>query len=180
MTHNARNDNEFVEIGGSGIHRHGAFARKDIKAGTRLIEYIGKKITKDESSAIVEESIRIHLEDPENNAATYIFELDDTWDVDGDVPENDARYINHSCEPNCQYEYADGKIWIKAIKDIQKGTELVYNYGFSIDDENEYEFKEHPCKCGSERCVGYILEEKQWPRMQELIEKEKVQNKHNQ
>jgi SET domain-containing protein len=170
-------NNEYVELKGSDIHRHGAFAKKDIKANTRLIEYVGRKISKEESSRIVEESIRKHLEDLENNAGTYIFELDDTTDVDGDVPENDAKYINHSCEPNCKYEYYNGGIWITSIKDIPKGAELVYNYGFSVDDENEYEFEEHPCKCGSKRCVGYILEEKQWPRMKELIEKKK--NKHN-
>jgi uncharacterized protein len=165
---------EFIEVKSSGIHRHGIFAKKDIPKGTRLIEYLGIKVTKEESQMIDEEAHQRHLKDPKNNAGTYLFELNDTWDLDGDIPDNDAKFINHSCEPNCEVDITDSRIWIDTIKDIKKGEEITYNYGFEIDDKKLHLFKEHPCRCGSERCAGYILDEDQWPKMRELLDKEKT------
>ena len=164
---------EYIEIKGSGIHRHGAFARKDIPKGTRIIEYIGIKVTKEESEMIEQECHKRHLSDPKNHAGTYIFELDDEWDLDGDIPDNDAKYINHSCEPNCETEVVGESVWIETIKDVKKGEEITYNYGFEIDEKKPHLFKEHPCRCGSKKCAGFILSEKEWPKMRKLLEKEK-------
>ncbi|MGV8140952.1 MAG: SET domain-containing protein [Candidatus Woesearchaeota archaeon] len=167
--------NKYVEVKNSGIHRHGVFAKANIPAGTRIIEYKGRKIAKQESEKILSTMLEEYKKNPEHNAATYIFELNSEGDLDGDIPDNDAKYINHSCKPNCKYEYItkDGKIeiWIVTLKDILKGEEVTYNYGFSIQEEDLYDFEKHPCKCGSERCVGYIVAEEDWPRLKELIEK---------
>jgi len=134
--------NEFVEVRCSAIHGTGGFARKAISAGARLIEYVGEKITKAESQKRCE---------AENG---YIFTLDDEHDLDGNVSRNPARFINHSCAPNCEAELDDGRIWIIALRDIQAGEELSFNYGYDLQD-----YHEQLCRCGAEACVGYIVAE---------------------
>jgi len=74
--------------------------------------------------------------------------------------------INHSCDPNCEVEIIRGHIWITAIKDIKKGEELGYDYGYDYDD-----FKDHPCKCGSKNCIGYIVAEEHWPKVKRALAK---------
>jgi uncharacterized protein len=165
-------DHKYIQVKSSGIHRHGVFAKKDIPKGTRIIEYIGIRISKEESKKIQDESIKAYEDDPENNAATYIFEIDEKHDLQGDIPNNDAKYINHSCNPNCEVDIIDGRIWIDAIKDIKNGEEITYNYGFEIDKNDNTEFKKHPCLCGSKNCVGYILAEDEWSKLKEIQKKE--------
>jgi len=122
------------------IHGTGLFARVPIKAGERIIEYVGERISKAESL------VRCEAGNP------YIFDLDDEWDLDGSVEWNIARFVNHSCGPNCEVECIDGHLWMSAIRPIIQGEELTYNYGY------EYaEYKEHPCACGAVNCVGYIV-----------------------
>jgi len=133
---------ELVLIKISLIHGTGAFARRDIPKGTRVIEYIGEKISK-------QESLRRCEADNE-----YIFTLNDEEDVDGKVEWNPARFINHSCAPNCDAEVENGHIWIVADRDLKEGEELTYNYGFDLE-----EYKDYPCRCGSPDCVGYIVAE---------------------
>lgn len=134
----------------STIHGNGVFAARDIKEGERIIEYLGEKITKEESN-------RRGLEQEEKSkktgeGAVYIFELDDEYDIDGNFDYNDARFINHACETNCEAENIDGHIWIVATCDIKKGEEILYNYGYALEH-----FFEHPCRCGKPNCVGYIV-----------------------
>ncbi len=148
--------NKLIYIKNSEIHGSGVFATKDITKGTKIIEYIGEKISKEESDKRQEEQEEIFKKD-NSKGAVYIFELDDEYDIDGNFEYNHARLINHSCSPNCQYEMIDHKIWIVAKRDIKEGEELSYNYGFDLED-----YKDHPCKCGSENCVGYILDEDYW------------------
>jgi SET domain-containing protein len=126
----------------SPIHGSGGFAREDIAVGTRVIEYVGEKITKQESLARCERSNE------------YIFGIDDTHDLDGNVDWNPARFLNHSCEPNCEAQLADGRIWIVAIRDVRVGEELTFNYSYDLAD-----YREHPCRCGAASCVGYIVAE---------------------
>lgn len=133
---------EWVTIKRSTIHGTGGFARKDIPAGTKVIEYVGEKITKAESSR------RCEL----NNE--YIFDLSDEYDLDGSVDWNPARFINHSCEPNCEAEIDEDRIWIVALRDIRAGDELSFNYNYDLE-----EYRNHPCRCGAESCVGYIVAE---------------------
>ena len=132
----------------SNIDRNGRglYATKDIKAGTRIIDYVGKIITKKQT----EESEKF-----DNSKPIYLFDLNSRYDLDGNVSWNTARLINHSCLNNCDYEGKGLKLWVNANRDIKMGEELTCNYGFSYDSD----YKQFPCKCGSKNCVGYIVQE---------------------
>lgn len=146
-------------IGNSKIHNSGIYAKEDIPKGAKVIEYIGEKITKEESEKRADNQLEVSKSNPELGAV-YIFELDDEYDIDGNVDYNPARFINHSCSPNCEVDITDGHIWIIAIKDIKKGEEITYNYQYDIED-----YQDHPCRCGSPNCVGYILDEEHWDKI---------------
>ena len=130
----------------SEIDNYGLYAVKDIKDRTRIIEYKGKILTKKQ----VEENSKF-----DNDKAIYLFNINKKYDLDGDFKYNTARLINHSCDPNCEVYGAGLKVWVYAIRDIKKGEELTYDYGFGYD---EY-YKDFPCKCGSKNCVGFIVRE---------------------
>ena len=124
----------------SPIHGVGGFARTDIAAGTHMIEYVGERISKGESLRRCQASNE------------YIFTLDDAHDLDGNVAWNPARFLNHSCAPNCEAELEDGRIWIVAARDIRAGEEITFNYGYDLE-----EYKQYRCRCGAPSCVGYIV-----------------------
>ena len=149
-----------ITVKRSSIHHKGVFASRDIKKGEKVIEYIGEKISKKESirrgDIVLEKS-----KGSKTKGAVYIFNLTKKHDLDGNVSHNDARYINHSCEPNCEAYQDDDRVWIVAMEDIKNGAELSYNYGYDFDD-----IEDHKCRCGSSKCVGYILDEKYWPRLE--------------
>ena len=149
----------------SSVHGFGIYARKDIPKGTRIIEYVGERITKKEAERRGDEDMFAAKTDRECGAV-YIFVLNKRHDIDGNVSYNTAKYINHSCDPNCETENIRGKIWVIALRDIPKGEELSYNYGYDLDD-----FTQHPCYCRTNRCVGYIASEELWPRLRKLIPK---------
>ena len=134
----------------SNIDNRGLYANRNIKNGTKIIQYKGKIITNRKSE-----------EDPkfDNSKAIYLFNLNKKYDLDGDFKYNTARLINHSCNPNCEVSGTGLKLWIYAIRDIKKDEELSYDYGFSFDQD----FKDYPCNCGSKKCVGYIVRsESRW------------------
>lgn len=133
---------EWVEFRRSQIHGMGGYARKFIPKETYIIEYLGEKISKEESERRC------------NADNQYIFIYDDDSDLDGSVEWNLARWINHSCEANCETIDDEGEIWIAAVRDIQAGEELTFDYCYDLDD-----YKAHPCRCGSGKCVGYIVAE---------------------
>ena len=134
----------------SNIDNKGLVAAKDIKKGSRIIEYKGKLILKKDS----EDNPKF-----DNEKRIYIFEINRRYDLDGDFDFNTARLINHSCNPNCEVIGKGLKLWIKSIKDIKKGEELSYDYGFSFDED----FKNYPCRCNSSNCCGYIVrQESRW------------------
>ncbi|SRR5258708_6655852 len=124
------------------IHGTGGFSTRTIPKGARVIEYVGRRISKKESLQFCEE----------NNE--YIFSLNEDQNLDGNVPWNPARFINHSCAPNCDAELVAGCIWIIANRDIMSGEEITFNYNFDLED-----YREHPCCCGSPNCAGYIVAE---------------------
>lgn len=134
--------NPWIEVRQSAIHGSGVFAKTLIPSGTRFIEYVGERIDKAEAL------IRCEAENH------YIFEIDDTTDLDGNVEWNPARFINHSCNPNCESSLDEGHIWLEALRDIPAGTELSFNYGYGLED-----YQDHPCRCGADNCVGYIVAE---------------------
>jgi uncharacterized protein len=133
-------ETELALFKSSPIHGIGGFAKAHIPVGTRILEYVGERISKPESLRRCEA----------NNEC--IFALSDDQDLDGNVEWNPARFINHSCAPNCDAELDAERIWIAASRDIQPGEELTFNYGFDLED-----YQEHPCRCGSPGCVGYIV-----------------------
>mgnify|MGYP001615297958 CR=1 FL=1 len=160
-------DNEYLIIKESKVHNKGAFARKFIPKGTRVIQYIGRIISKEESDQILHESYQNHLKDS-NHAIPYLFELDNKHDLDGNITENVAKFINHSCNPNLEVEIKGHEVFLDAIRDINQGEELNYNYGFDLDDDT---FKNH-CYCNSHNCMNYICNENDWDKL-----KEKLNNK---
>ena len=137
---------KLYKIKKSNIDNRGLYASRDIKDGTKIVEYKGKIITKKK----VEEDPKF-----DNDKAIYLFNLNKRYDLDGDFKYNTARLINHSCNPNCEVAGVGLKVWVYAIRDIKKGEELSYDYGFGYD---EY-YKDFPCRCGSKNCVGYIVRE---------------------
>jgi len=149
----------YIRVRRSKIHGSGVFAKIDIPQGTEIIEYVGEKVTKAESDRRAD----IPLEKNKKNSdfgAVYIFILNKRHDIDGNVSYNTARFINHSCDPNCEAVICRGHIWIMALRDIKKGEELTYNYGYDFDD-----YQDHKCLCRTARCVGYILDEEHWPKL---------------
>ena len=137
---------KLYKIQKSKIDNKGLYASQDIRKGTKIIQYKGKIITTKQSA-----------NNPkfDNNKAIYLFNLNKRYDLDGDFKFNTARLINHSCDPNCEVFGSGLKVWVYAMKDISKGDELSYDYGFSFDED----YKNYPCKCKSKNCVGYIVRE---------------------
>ena len=124
----------------------GLYAARDIKEGTKIIDYLGKLITKKQT----EESDKY-----DNGKPIYLFTINKRYDLDGDFPWNTAGLINHSCDPNAKYDGIGHKIWITAIKKIKKGEEITCDYGFGFDKD----YKQFPCNCNSINCCGYIVQE---------------------
>lgn len=146
----------YFDIRHSEIQGRGAFANRKIRKGTRLIEYAGERISNDEADARYDESrMKRHH--------TFLFTLTPRTVVDGAVNGNESIYINHSCDPNCEAVIEDGRIWIEAIRTIQEGEELVYDYQYENtgDDEQERFYK---CNCGAPNCRGSIMKPAAPPR----------------
>jgi uncharacterized protein len=140
----------WAKVRGSNIHGRGMFASKAIPKGTRVIEYVGERITKAEGWR--RELARQERAKRGGDGCIYIFELNTKVDIDGSVLWNSARYINHSCDPNCESQVVRGRVWIVAIRDIRPGEELSYDYYYDFDH-----YHEHPCRCGARDCAGYIV-----------------------
>ena len=137
----------------SKVHGFGVFATCEIQKNIHIIEYIGEKVTRSEGDKRSERRIKKYLNSKETGSV-YIFELNSKYDIDGTPRYNKARYINHSCKPNCEVEITKGRIWIKSIKKIKENDELSYDYGYDFDKDD---YKDHVCKCGSSNCIGFIL-----------------------
>jgi uncharacterized protein len=131
-----------VHIAPSPIHGQGGFATRFLSSGARVIEYTGERVTKAESLR------RCQAQN------WFIFGLDEEFDLDGNVAWNPARFLNHRCAPNCEAVCEEGRVWIAALRDIQPGEEITFNYGYDLVD-----YEEHPCHCGAPECAGYIVAE---------------------
>jgi len=146
----------------SKVHGKGVFARKDIPKGTKIIEYVGNIVSSKEGLRIYEEQLKKSKET--GVGAVYIFQLNRKQDIDGDVPWNPAKYINHSCNPNCKYKIINNHIWIFSIRDIKKGEELNYDYDYDLDN-----YQDHLCKCNSKDCLGFIIGKRYRKKFKKLM-----------
>ena len=148
----AAEHSRFFDIRKSGIQGRGAFATRRIRSGQRIIEYTGERISDEEADRRYDESLmkRHH---------TFLFSLTARKVVDGAINGNESIYINHSCDPNCEAIIEDGRIWIHALRTIQPGEELVYDYQYErTGDEDEDELERfYKCRCGAPNCRGSIM-----------------------
>lgn len=137
----------------SKIAGKGAFATRRIRKGQRVIEYVGERISEAESD-------RRYPDDAAQPVHhTFLFAVDDDTVIDATYDGNESRFINHSCDPNCEAIDEDGRIFIFATRNIQPGVELTYDYQYARTDEDDPdEEKTYPCYCGSPKCRGTILE----------------------
>ncbi len=159
---------KYIDVRESEIHGTGVFAKTRVPKGKKVIEYIGEKITKKESErrsiALIEKN-----QGSETDGAVYIFEVNKRHDIDGNIPENTARFINHSCDPNCEPDVIKNRVWLISKRKIKEGEELSYNYGFDLDG-----YEDHECRCGAKKCVGYITAEDNWPKLKKRLAKKKA------
>lgn len=137
----------------SALHGQGVFAARDIPAGTVIFEYVGARITPEQAD-------EKPSEDPDNPFHTFFFSLSSGEIIDGGEGGNDARWINHSCDPNCEAQEDDDgeRVYVVALADIARGTELVYDYGLVIDEAMTETLKnQYQCLCGAPQCRGTML-----------------------
>ncbi|MGJ7613082.1 MULTISPECIES: SET domain-containing protein [unclassified Variovorax] len=167
-----------IQMRRSDVHGNGVFAVQDLAEGETLIEYKGEVIN-------WKEALRRHPHDPAQPNHTFYFHIDDGRVIDGNVKGNDARWINHSCEPNCEADEVEGRVHIKALRNIAAGEELNYDYGLVIDEPYTPKLlSEFPCWCGTEACRGTLLtpkddedDEKKKKKKAKKAEKKKAEKK---
>jgi len=144
-----------IQVRRSGVHGKGVFALQDLAEGETLIEYVGEIISWDEAQDR-------HPHDPNDPNHTFYFHVNEDRVIDALHGGNSSRWINHSCDPNCEADEDNDRIFIKAIRNIKVGEELNYDYGLIIDEPYTKKLKaEYPCWCGSAHCRGTLLSPKE-------------------
>jgi hypothetical protein len=143
----------WFEVRRSPVHGLGAFALRRIRKGTRVIEYLGERVTHQEAD-------RRYQDKDESDSHTFLFIVDSRTVLDGGVDGNDSRFINHSCDPNCESVIEAKRVFIKAVRTIRPGEELSYDYqlGRHADDPADVD-EIYACRCGHDNCRGTML----WP-----------------
>jgi SET domain-containing protein len=151
----AKSAKKSYAVRNSAIHGRGVFAIADIRRGERIIEYKGKRTSWDEAMERPDS-------DPDDSAHTFLFEIDDGRVIDARVRGNAARWINHSCAPNCTtHEDDKGHVFIEARRRIRPGDELTYDYRLSVDGKlTRKERAQYACRCGAKKCRGSLLQRK--------------------
>ena len=140
-----------IQVRRSAVHGKGVYAVQAIAAGDTVLEYVGEIISWEEAQAR-------HPHDPANPNHTFYFHIDETRVIDALYGGNSSRWINHSCDPNCEADEQNGRIFIKALRDIAVGEELNYDYGLIIDERYTKKLKaDYPCWCGATNCRGTLL-----------------------
>jgi len=141
-----------IDVRHSPIHGHGVFALRRIRKGTTIIEYLGDRVSHAQADA------RYGDKDPKDNH-TFLFTVDAKTVIDGGVNGNDARFINHACDPNCQSTTVAKRVFIEAILTIRPGEELSYDYQIQRDADDAHDVDEiFACRCGARSCRGSMLE----------------------
>jgi len=147
-----------IQVRRSGVHGKGVFALQPIAEGERIVEYVGEVITWKEAQ-------RRHPHDPQDPNHTFYFHVDDRHVIDAKHGGNASRWINHSCDPNCEADEDGGRVFIRALRNIAPGEELSYDYGLIIDERYTPKLKaEYPCWCGAKDCRGTLLAPKRGRR----------------
>jgi SET domain-containing protein len=140
------------EVRRSPIEGLGAFATRTIPRGTRIGEYTGEYLTEDEVN-------RRYDDDTPARATTFLFRVTDSLYVDAERVGGDARYINHSCDPNCEAELEGTRIVIRAIRTIAAGAELTYDYALELEEDPLPSWEAlYACRCGAATCRGTMLD----------------------
>jgi SET domain-containing protein len=146
MPPRVRNALPLTEVRPSGVHGRGVYATGFIPEGTRIIEYTGQRVSWEDAP------------DNENTSHTFNFGLENGEVINPRIGGNEARWINHCCDPNCEAIEEDGRIFIHAMRDIEPGEELFYDYALEIGEPiTEASKKEYECLCGSPSCRGTML-----------------------
>ena len=141
-----------VETRNSGIHGRGVYATRGIKKGTRIIEYLGERITHAEAD-------RRYARKAEDDGHTFLFIASQRTVIDAGVNGNEARFINHSCAPNCETVIENGRVFIEAIRRIKPGAELGYDYQLTWESTDDpVELALYACRCGAKQCRGTMLD----------------------
>ena len=136
-----------IEVRESGVHGHGVYAMESIPKSTRIIEYTGQRVSWEGAP------------NDENDPHTFNFGLDNGEVINPEIGGNDARWINHSCDPNCEAAEEDDRIFIDAMRDILPGEELFYDYALEIDEPiTEESKKKYACYCGASKCRGTMVD----------------------
>jgi SET domain-containing protein len=146
--------NKYFAIRRSGVHGKGAFALKDIRKGTRLVEYVGENITPAESDRRYDDTkVKDHH--------TFLFSVDSRKVIDATYGGNESRFINHSCDPNCDAVIEKRRVYIEANRTIRKGEELAYDYNYERTPRTtKADERLYKCLCGSPNCRGTIVSAK--------------------
>ncbi len=140
-----------IEVRASSVHGTGVFAIADLPKNTRLVEYVGEILTWAKAQ-------KRHPHNPDEPNHTFFFHIDDKHVIDAAVGGNDARWINHACDPNCEADEDDGRVFVKTLRKIKAGEELNYDYGLVIEGRLTKKLKaEYLCLCGSKKCRGTML-----------------------
>jgi hypothetical protein len=151
----AGNGKKIYAVRGSHIHGRGVFATEKIRKGTVIVEYKGQRASWDDAMERPDS-------DPDDSAHTFLFQLDDGRVIDARVRGNAARWINHSCDPNCRtFEDDEGRVFIEAKRKIRPGEELSYDYKLQIEGRlTKRERAQYACRCGTGKCRGSLLEKR--------------------
>ena len=147
-----------IEVRHSPVHGNGVFALRRIRKGTTVIEYLGDRITHEQADERYEDK------DAKDNH-TFLFTVDSKTVIDAGRNGNEARFINHACDPNCESTNMEKRIFIEAIRTIRPGEELAYDYRISRDDDDAPDVDViFACRCGAQSCRGSMLEAPKKPR----------------
>jgi len=140
-----------LQVRTSGVHGKGVYAVAPLAKGEIVIEYKGEVIS-------WVEALRRHPHDPKDPDHTFYFHIDDERVIDAKYGGNSARWINHACQPNCEADEVDGRVFIKTLRAIAPGEELFYDYGLILDERYTAKVKKQfACRCGARKCRGTML-----------------------
>lgn len=146
-----------IEVRHSPIHGFGVFALRRIRKGTKIVEYLGERISHAAADAR-------HEDKREDDGHTFLFTVDSRTVIDGGAGGNEARYINHGCDPNCESALERRRVYVEAIRTIEPGEELCYDYQIQRDADDPPNVDEvFACRCGALGCRGSMLEPRKSP-----------------